>query len=288
MGRGNRVGFGPVAGYGNGMQSTWTRAIIIGCALPGIWGCGRSGGAAGKASGGKPAAVPEEQAVAVTGKPAVAEAGKGALRFPEPRVERTAGHGDSEVAVSFPFEVVGDRAVKITDIRTYCSCLSVGTKDGKREYQPGEKGSVEAVFELGAFEGEVEKSLGVTTDEGGGGEIELKVAVTIPVLYEVEPANVVWVVGDEPVAKTIRLRVKGDEPIRVVNAVSSRDGMVVEAKEVEAGREYVLTLTPKTTAEPMLGMLRVETDAPWERYRKKLLFFNVAKPSAARGGGGGE
>jgi hypothetical protein len=38
----------------------------------------------------------------------------------------------------------------------------------------------------------------------------------------------------------------------------------------------------------MLGMLRVETDAPGERYRKKLLFFNVAKPSAAVPGGGGK
>lgn len=222
--------------------------------------------------------------------PAAAEAPglAGGLRFPESRVVRTAGHGDTEVAVSFPFEVVGDRAVKITDIRTYCSCLSVGTKDGKKEFGPGESGSIEAVFELGAFEGEVEKSLGVTTDLGGEAETELKVVVTIPVLYEAEPANVAWVVGDEPVGKTIRLRMRGDQPIRVVNAVSSRENMVVEAKEVEAGREYLLTLTPKTTAEPMLGMLRVETDAPWERYRKKLLFFNVAKPSAAVPGGGGE
>jgi len=263
------------------------RAIIIGCALPGFLGCDRSGSV-----GARP--VPEKAEVAgpvaAASVPEVeaSAASAGGLRFPEPRVVRTAGHGDTEVAVSFPFAVVGDRAVKITDIRTYCSCLSVGTKDGRKEFGPGERGSIEAVFELGAFEGEVEKSLGVTTDVGGEAETELKVAVTIPVLYEVEPANVAWVVGDEAVGKTIRLRMRGDQPIRVVNAVSSRENMLVEAREVEAGREYLLTLTPKTTAEPMLGMLRVETDAPWERYRKKLLFFNVAKPSAAAQGGGGE
>jgi hypothetical protein len=269
------------------MQSTWMRAIIIGCALPGVWGCDRSGT-------GEKRVVPAKAAVAGTAvEPEVSVAAEepgvvGGLRFPEPRVVRMAGHGDTEVAVSFPFEVVGERAVKVTDIRTYCSCLSVGTKDGKKEYRPGERGSIEAVFELGAFEGEVEKSLGVTTDLGGEAETELKVAVTIPVLYEAEPANVAWVVGDEPVGKTIRLRMRGEQPIRVVNAVSSRDGMLVEAKEIEPGREYLLTLTPRTTAEPMLGMLRVETDAPWERYRKKLLFFNVAKPSAASAGGGQE
>lgn len=263
------------------------RAIIIGCALPGLWGCDRSGTAG---AGAVPAKAVVSEPVAEPEVSAAAEASGvvGGLRFPELRVVRTAGHGDTEVAVSFPFEAVGDRAVKITDIRTYCSCLSVGTKDGRKEFGPGERGSIEAVFELGAFEGEVEKSLGVTTDLGGGAETELKLAVTIPVLYEVEPANVAWVVGDEPVGKTIRLRMRGDQPIRVVNAVSSRENMLVEAKEVEPGREYLLTLTPKTTAEPMLGMLRVETDAPWERYRKKLLFFNVAKPSAAVPGGGGK
>lgn len=209
---------------------------------------------------------------------AVARAG---LSFEQAEQSRTADRAATEVAADFKFKVTGDKPVKITDIATYCSCLKAKTKGDKLEFKPGEEGIVETAFLLGTFEGEVAKQVVVTTDDPAQPEITLTVKVTIPVVYKVEPESVAWDVGEEPKAKKMKFTIVDDKAITVTGLVSSRDNMVAEVKEVTKGREYEISLTPKSTAEPMLGVLRVETDAPYPRFQKRLLFFNVKRPKAA-------
>ena len=264
--------------------------MIIAGALPGLCACGRQ--ERGRTAE-PPAATPAtgtatnavDEAAPAEAPPPSGPVVAGGVTFENPFLTMTASHADSEAKAVFKFRVTGSRPVTFTDIRTYCSCLSAGTAGGKMTWQPGESGTVEAVFELGAFEGEVRKTLGVTTDEPGAGETILTLAVTIPVLYEVEPSMLKWTLHDPAAAKEFTLRVKGDSAVRVTGLVSSRENMIAEAKEIAPGREYRIILTPRTTAEPMLGSLRVETDAPWERYRRKLLFFSVARPGPAVKGG---
>lgn len=208
---------------------------------------------------------------------AVAHAG---LTFEKVELSRTADRAATETAADFKFKVTGDKPVKITDIATYCSCLKAKTKGDKLEFQPGEEGIVETAFLLGTFEGEVAKQVVVTTDDPAQPEITLTVKVTIPVVYKVEPESVAWDVGEEPKAKKMKFTIVDDKAIAVTGLVSSRDNMVAEVKEVTKGREYEITLTPKSTAEPMMGVLRVETDAPYPRFQKRLLFFNVKRPKA--------
>jgi hypothetical protein len=263
------------------MTSPLLRAIIITGALPGLSSCDRT---PPPSPAPQPAAASSSAAPAPTPPTPPPDAPPivvGSITFEKPRLSITAAHSESQVRGSFPFKITGPSTVRITDIRAYCSCLSVNTNDGRREYQPGQSGTIDAVFDLGSFEGEIEKSIGVTTDSSPAGETQLTLAVTIPLLYEAVPPTLKWSVGDAPDPKEIRIRILGDQPIRITNTVSSRDQMLASAREVTPGREYIITLTPQSTAEPMLGMLRVETDAPWERYRKKLLFFNVARPQPA-------
>ena len=205
------------------------------------------------------------------------------LEFEAISVERTAQHSDTEVAVDFKFKVTGDKPITISEIQTYCSCLKAKTKGDKKVYQPGEEGVVETAFQLGTFEGSVPKQVKVASDDAAKPEIELTVTVNIPVLYQVEPSKVSWTVGEAPAAKTMKVTILGEKDIHVTGTVSSREGMTVTTREMKPGREYELTFTPKTTAEPMLGLLRVETDAPYPRYQKKLLFFNIVRAAAPAG-----
>lgn len=199
------------------------------------------------------------------------------LTFEKTEIKHTATHEETEVAADFKFKVTGTKPVKITDIATYCSCLKAKTKDGRMEFKPGDEGVIETAFLLGTFEGEVAKQVQVTTDDPAHPEITLTAKVTIPPIYKVEPESLAWTVGDEPKAKTMKLTVLGDKDIAVTDVVSSRENMAAEVKEITKGRVYEITLTPRTTAEPILGVLRVETDAPYPRYQKRLLFFNVTK-----------
>lgn len=203
------------------------------------------------------------------------------LEFEKTELSQTAGREDAKTTASFKFKVTGGKTIKITDIATYCSCLKAETKDGRMEFKDGEEGVIDTAFLLGTFEGEVAKQVVVTTDDPAQPEITLTVKVTIPAVYKVEPESVAWDVGEEAKGKKIKFTILDEKAIAVTGLVSSRENMVAEVKEVKKGREYEITLTPKTTEEPMLGVLRVETDAPYARYQKRLLFFNVKRPKAA-------
>ena len=202
------------------------------------------------------------------------------LDFEKTEVRHTAKHSDTEVAAEFKFKVSGGKTVKITDIATYCSCLKAKTKDGRTEFKDGEEGVIETAFLLGTFEGEVSKQVAITTDDPGQPEVILAVRVAIPPVFKVEPESLKWEVGEDAKPKTMKFTVVDEKDIAVTGLVSSRENMTAEVKEIRKGREYAITLTPKTTAEVMLGVLRVETDAPYPRFKKRLLFFNVTKPKA--------
>jgi hypothetical protein len=199
------------------------------------------------------------------------------LTFEKTLLSKTANHSDTQVSADFKFKVTGGKTITISDVATYCSCLKAKTKDGKTEFKDGEEGVIETAFSLGTFEGEVTKQVVVISDDPEQKEITLGVTVTIPPLYKVEPEHLIWTVGDEAKAKTMKFTVLGDKPIEVTGLVSSRDTMVAELKEIKKGREYEITLTPKTTEAAMLGVLRVETNAPFTRYQKRLLFFSITR-----------
>lgn len=203
------------------------------------------------------------------------------LEFEKTEIAHKAKHSDTEVAADFTFKVTGGKTVKLTDIATYCSCLKAKAKDGRTEFKDGEEGVIETAFLLGTFEGEVSKQVAVQTDDPAQPEILLTVKVTIPPVFKVEPESLKWELGEEARAKTMKLTVLDEKDIAVTGLVSSRDNMLAEVKEIKKGREYAITLTPKTTSEPMIGVLRVETDAPYDRFKKRLLFFNVTRAKAA-------
>ena len=202
------------------------------------------------------------------------------LTFEKILLSHTANLSETQVSAEFKFKVTGGKTIKISDVATYCSCLKAKTKDGKTEYKDGEEGIIETAFQLGTFDGEVTKQVVVVSDDPEQPEITLAVKVTIPPLYKVEPEHLIWTVGDEAAGKTMKFTILGDKPVEVKELVSSRENMVAELKEIKKGREYEIKLTPKSTAEAMLGILRVETNAPFPRYQKRLLFFSVTKPKA--------
>ena len=203
------------------------------------------------------------------------------LEFEKTEIAHTANHADTQVAAEFKFKVTGGKTVKITNIATYCSCLKAKAKDGRTEFKDGDEGVIETAFLLGTFEGEVSKQVAVQTDDPAEPEIILAVKVMIPPVFKVEPESLRWELGGEATPKTMKFTVVDKADIAVTGLVSSRENMLAEVKEIKKGREYAITLTPKTTAEPMIGVLRVETDAPYDRFKKRLLFFNVTRPKAA-------
>jgi hypothetical protein len=182
----------------------------------------------------------------------------------------------------FAFKNAGPTAVTISEIQTTCGCL--GASSDKKTYQPGESGVVSATIKLGSFEGEVIKSIYVLSDDPETPKRMLQMKVTIPRLMEITPEVTTWTVGEEAKPKTLSIKVLRDEPIEVTAVSSTRENFVVELKVLEKGRAYEVVMTPKTTAEPTLGAVKIETSCELSRYKNRLAFFNVVRqrrPAAA-------
>lgn len=202
------------------------------------------------------------------------------LEFETPDLKVDAGHAEVSAPGIFKFKVTGDRAVTITDIQTTCSCLKAASKDDKKTFQPGESGQIETAFQLGTAEGEVAKRLTIHTDDPAHAEIPLSLTVNVKPLFSIEPNHVIWAVGDKAEGKTIRVKMLGEDPVKITSTQSTRDNITVEVKAVKEGREYEVIVTPKDTSAPMLGALTLITDCKFERYQRRMVFFNVQRRKA--------
>lgn len=207
------------------------------------------------------------------------------IEFTNPTQTVTVKPADKEVHVNFDFRVTGNKAVTIKDIRTFCTCLKAQPKDNRMVWAAGESGVIETAFEVGNFEGEVKKEVAVLTDEPGAKPVTLTVKISIPAIFKLEPSQVYWQVGEPAEAKTVRFTVLGDEPIHITNLQPSRAAMKAALKPVTPGKEYEIQLIPEKTDNAMLGLVRVETDAKYPRYQKRMIFFNITKKKPGEPGG---
>lgn len=209
----------------------------------------------------------------------LATLGHAGLVFDADVVQETAAATQTTHESKFRFKVQGDRPITIKEVQTTCGCLSA-TAD-KKTYAPGETGTVSAVISLGAFEGEITKSVYVHSDDPAASKLQLQMKITIPKLMEITPDVTTWQVGDPPVTRTVTIKVLYDKPIEVTRVTTERKKFALELKEITKGREYQIKITPETTAEPTLGALRISTTCDVPRYKNRLAFFNIVRPRSS-------
>ena len=208
--------------------------------------------------------------------------GWSALVFDSEVATETAAPTEETHQSKFIFKNDGPGVVTISEVQTTCGCL--GATADKMSYQPGESGVISATIKLGTFEGEIVKSIYVLSDDPQNPKRMLQMKITIPRLMEVSPEVTTWAVGEA--AKTVTIKVLRDEPIELTAVSSTRDNFLIEMKEVEKGRSYEVVMTPKSTAEPTLGAVKLETNCELTRYKNRLIFVNVVRSRRPTGAPG--
>ena len=204
--------------------------------------------------------------------PAAASA---ALRLDGDHVEVKPKPEDEVVTVTFSFKNDGDKTVRILHLESACSCLSA-TLDSPT-YAPGQKGTGRAEFKVGSFSGRQEKTIQVTTDDPAQEEWIVPFILDIPEVIEIDPKMVQWWLNEPPLPKTVTVKMTGTEPMKITNITSTRESMGFAYKEVKPGREYLVTLTPKSTADILIGALKLETDSKIPKYQRQLAFFGIVR-----------
>lgn len=199
------------------------------------------------------------------------------LVFPEMLKEAHLGADEKSLEMDFPFKNEGKKTVKIRHYDAPCSCLSAKVKGGKLEYAPGEEGVIRGFFDMGNFSGTINKSIAIWMegDPEGKPSIVLTVKVHIPELVLIEPKTLKWTIGEEVAAKTMKITMDYEKPIKILGINGSNERFKHDLKTLREGKEYELSITPDETKTPGIGVLRIETDCPVARHRIRQAFIVV-------------
>ncbi len=202
------------------------------------------------------------------------------LVLDSPMVEVKPKPEDEVVEVAFTFRNKGDKPVTILNLESGCSCLSASLD--ARTYAPGASGTGKAEFKVSSFVGRHEKSVTVATDDPAQPKWDIPFVLDVPAVVEIEPKTLQWWLGEEAVEKSCVVKMLGDQPLRITGVTSTRESVEFKSEEIKPGREYRITVKPKSTDEPLMGALKIETDSAIPKYQRQLAFFSVfRKPASA-------
>ena len=182
---------------------------------------------------------------------------------------------DEEVETTFKFRNKGSKTVKILGLESACSCLSAELD--KAEYQPGEVGTGHASFKVSTFVGRHEKFVTVSTDDPKQAEWQVNFILDVPAVVDIKPKTLERFIGDTPGPKSSLVRFTGDEPMKIIKVTPIRDNVNFDWKELKEGREYLVTVTPKSTQDVTMSALKIETSSSIAKYRNQLVFFSISR-----------
>jgi hypothetical protein len=204
---------------------------------------------------------------------------RGALTFDHDPVEVKPRPEDEEIATTFEFTNSSDKPVTVKGLESTCSCLEASMD--QRTYAPGARGSGKALFKVSSFVGRHEKTLHIYTDYPGASEQVLTFALEVPVIISIKPNLLEWTLGEPAQAKTMVIKMVGQDPLHITKVTPTRENVRYELKEVTPGREYHLIVTPTTTADITIGAFKIETDSKIPKYSRQMAFFSIVRPELA-------
>lgn len=182
------------------------------------------------------------------------------------------------VDLSFDFENTGDSVLIIKNISTSCGCTA--TKLEKKEYQPGEKGSIPVKFNSRGIQGKVSKFVTVTTNDKENiySRLQLTGKVTMTNFAEIEltPDKIDFekVTLGKEYSKKIEIKNTGTIELRVIEVTHGPE-IVMEFpdKNVRPGDKLTVNITFKPMQEGRFtSFLKIRTNA----YRQRLMITRLS------------
>lgn len=200
------------------------------------------------------------------------------LKFDESLIEVHAPIDSETVTRDFKFTNAGETTLVIREADAGCSCLAVQVAGGKLSYAPGETGTLRAKFDLGSFQGSVDKQINIwlqgDPDEKPSNTVTMR--VHIPLIISLEPRTLKWETDSEPVMQVLEIGMDYEKPIHVKSVVSSNPDFEVKLVTVEEGKKYQVEVTPTRTNTPGLSIIRIETDLEIKKHSIQQSFAAIS------------
>lgn len=164
---------------------------------------------------------------------------RAAIEFPTTVLNLEAELGEQAVTALFPYENTGDSVASIVKTRSSCGCTAAVLD--QKTLQPGESGTIKAVFTLGNRKGLQKKTIWVETDDGRTHTLTLQ--VDIPVALSIEPRMLAWSRANPQGTQTFTVTLKDPENWQLLPIAHSPNGFQFsEPTTSEDRRTYRFTV----------------------------------------------
>ena len=180
---------------------------------------------------------------------------KGALEWESKQIDVTPTLTDTIVHAEYRFKNSGMKKVTIESVRPTCGCTTVVLE--KKEYEPGETGSIGVTFNMGQRTGLQNKPIAVKI-LGDIEPVTLSFIVRIPEFLKVAPQFLYWQVGDTPKPKAILLNVEPGTDLKIGKVWPSDPKFKTTLETVHEGKDYRIIVQPETTDERGMAAITVE------------------------------
>lgn len=154
----------------------------------------------------------------------------GGVTFAQLKIEAAPAALDKELIARFPFENTGSTPVRITSVKTDCSCTT--STLAKEFYAPGEKGEVVVNFDIKSRQGSQTRTIIVALDDPQQPRQILTLTAALPQILQTSTTGLLWAAGEEPVAKTIVVKTPENPPVREVRARIQNAALNAEVERV--------------------------------------------------------
>ena len=161
------------------------------------------------------------------------------------------------------FETTGE---EIEDAEAHCDCTRVSISGSR----------LTATVDTSTFDRDVEKTITAETEDGQ--EVTLRMQFRVPQAILLSARSLVWKRGAAPTPQVLRITLPKGSPItHITDAALSGDAFDYTPRVVKRGREYTVTLTPRSTAKAALNRLVITTDSADPRYHRQIIYLQVRK-----------
>jgi hypothetical protein len=202
---------------------------------------------------------------------------KPAIKFKNKTVDFGEVNSGRIVDIAFEFENAGSDVLVIKNVIPACGCTTAAL--AKKEYQPGEKGTIASKFNTSGYNGKVIKTITVTSNDADAPETRLTLSGTVVVKdfaqADIKPEQIAFggVKVDKTYVRKLTLSNVGNQELRILE-VSSGPEVAVTFKTnrlaAKKSSEITLSFTPfeKGTFN---NMIKIRTND----YRNPYIFVRL-------------
>lgn len=181
---------------------------------------------------------------------------KGNLVFTQAEKEIVFGLGESSQEVTFEFTNKSTKPIRIVGIKSSCGCTV--PELAKKEYEPGESGSMNVTFKASAGVQNTSGAILLVSDEPEDNFYNLRLVVNRKQVALLSSQKEEWKVGSTPDEREILVDVS-EAGTHIIEASTNNDVFDVKMTTVDPGKQYKVTVKPRISDYPAAATLRLQT-----------------------------